>query len=101
MPLFLTHHPWSGGTMGRDKVLKMVHAANEAWRAQGFSCYSYIGTPSDGEGWFVLQAPSREALIRMFHESEIPYLTVTEVWQVGLDDLGANESAEGKKSRVV
>jgi len=96
MPLFLTYHPWIGGTMGRDDVLDMVRAANEAWKNQGFSCCSYIGTPNDGEGWFILSAPNREALIRMFHENRIPYLAVTEVWQVGPEELSADEvMAEG------
>lgn len=100
MPLFLTYHPWAGGTMSRDEVLKMVRAANEAWRSQGFSCYSYIGTPNDGEGWFVLSAPSREALIRMFHENRIPYLSVTEVWQVGPEEFNADTltAQEGSKA---
>lgn len=100
MPLFLTYHPWAGGTMGRDEVLKMVRAANEAWKNQGFSCYSYIGTPNDGEGWFVLSAPSREALIRMFHEHRIPYLSVTEVWQVGPEEFNADTFMAKGSSKV-
>jgi len=101
MPLFLTYHPWVGGTMGRDEVVDMVRAANEAWKSQGFSCYSYIGTPNDGEGWFVLSAPSREALIRMLHENGIPYLSVTEVWQMGPEDLGADRGIAEKSPAAI
>jgi hypothetical protein len=40
-----------------------------------------------------MQAPSREALVRMFHENRIPYLSITEVWQISEQDLNLAAAA--------
>lgn len=101
MSLFLIHHPWPGDTMAREEMLDLVAADYESWQAQRITWVSYLGTPNNGEGWCLMQAPSRDALLRMFHENRIPYLSVTEVWQISERDLNlAAEAGLGHASAL-
>jgi hypothetical protein len=101
MPIFLTYHPWPGGTMSRDDMLEMVRGCYHDWQAQGIQWYSYAGTHENGEGWCLFSAPDRAALLRTFHEQRIPYLFVTEVWRLSEDDLDLTHTAEMTSPRVI
>lgn len=101
MPLFLTHHPWPGGMMDRDHMLNMVRLAYEDWQADGVHWHGYLGTRGNGEGWCMISAPSREALVRMFHKNQIPWLYATEVWQIGEQDLDLATTAGAGASQPI
>lgn len=101
MALFVIHHPWPGDTMAREEMLDLVAANYESWCAQRVYWRSYLGTPNNGEGWCLMQAPSRETLVRLFHESRIPYLSITEVWQISEQDLNLSLATGVGALRVV
>ncbi len=71
--------------MTRDEILNLVSGICEECEGKEISCQGYLGTQGYGEGWLLMQAPSRDALIRLFHERRIPYLVITEVWKLDKD----------------
>ncbi len=87
MPLYLTHHPWPGGTMSKEDALALMRATRATWQERAFRYLGYLGTPQNGEGWSLVSAPSREALAHLLITEHIPYLTITEVWQVAEEEL--------------
>ena len=87
MSLSLSYQPWPGGTMDRDHILDLVAEVRQHWERQGISFQGVLGTRADGEGWLLMSAPNREALVAVFHEFRIPYLVITEVWRLDQEQL--------------
>ena len=100
MSLYLTYHPWVPGTMSRDRVLAMLSEAYQAWQSKGLVYRTYIGTEDAAEGFSLIEAPDKATLIRVLEESRIPYLNVSEAWQVFSDELGMSLAADGVESRA-
>lgn len=101
MPLYLTYHPWSQGVVGPDQVVSLMCGAYEAWRSRGITYRVYIGTSGGSEGYSLVSAPSRSALIQAFEEYRVPYLTVCEAWEVSAEDLRLAASAGRGSPRVL
>lgn len=101
MPLFLTYHPWTSGTMDREQVESVIGGAYDAWQQKGITYRLYVGTADGSEGYSLISAPSRAALIQAFEESRIPYLTVSEAWQISEEDLHLAAAAGRTQPRVL